>query len=316
MGRATQTILVSIRGHVNRFIRKSWAAGWLRLLLIFVLLFIVSVAAVFFGLGKLQTGYPERQIVNADKRDAYLNVELESLSPANRLLTILAGYWLRTNAITGANQSQEQEVRVWISANYTEPSSEGGATNATPGQSGNPTVTITVRASVGTPVATIEQPSTLVLGTMSGEPSKFPFDRYSASIGEQNDFDNALPFKFNIDSHLTGFELASESGGAHTAIITLERGLRDKIIPFIPVLVLLFYTSWIIYVLWWRRVKDDVSLASNIALFLSILALRAVVVPNGIPIPCVFDVVLFIPLIVIVCSSVLFVLQVMRPQHQ
>ena len=110
--------------------------------------------------------------------------------------------------------------------------------------------------------------------------------------------------------------MASESGGSHTAIITLERNLRDKVIPFIPVGILLFYTSWIMYLLRWRKVKDDMALASNVALFLSILALRALVVPSGIPIPCVFDVVLLIPLIIIVYSSVVFVLQVMRPQHQ
>jgi hypothetical protein len=303
-------------GHFTRFMQRLWTPGCHRFLLIFVLVLVVSGAVVYGGFRKLQTGYPPTQIVNEDKRDAYLNIELESLSPANRLLTIQAGYWLRTNAVTGINQSQQQEVRVWISANYTEPSGGGSTTNATPGQSSNPTVTITVSAYVGTPVATIKQPSTLVLGTMSGEPSKFPFDQYSASIGEQNDFDNALPFRFNIDSHLEGFKLTSEPGGDHTAIITLERWPINKVIPFIPVFILLFYTSWVIYLVVWRRVKDNMSLVANVALFLSILALRNLVVPTGIPIGCVFDVVLIIPLITIVVSLVIFVREVMSPQHQ
>jgi hypothetical protein len=309
-------ILVSIGDHVTRFMRKSWVAGWPRFLSIFVLVLIASSIVVFVGLTKLQTEYPKPQIVNEDRQAACLNIELESLSPADRLLTIQADYWLDTNATTNMSQSQDQEVRVWISKPYREPSGEESTTNATPEQSSTATVTITVSAKVGTPITTTKQPSTLVLGTVSGEPSKFPFDQYSASIGEQNDFNNALPFKFNIESHLAGFELASESGGNHTAIITLKRNRINKIIPFIPVFILLFYTSWVIYLLCWRKVKDNMSLVSNVALFLSILALRNLVVPNGIPIPCVFDVVLFIPLITIVVSSVVFGLQVMSPKHQ
>jgi hypothetical protein len=66
---------------------------------------------------------------------------------------------------------------------------------------------------------------------MSGDPRKFPFDKYSASIGEQNDFDNTLPFKFNIKNHLVGFELTSESGGDQTAMITLDRTCYRLAIP-------------------------------------------------------------------------------------
>ena len=308
--------LVSVKGQVTRFMRKSWAAGWRRLLLIFLLMVIASVLVSLVGLRILTTEYPKPQIVNEDKQAAYLNITLESFSSADRLLTIQANYWLDPDAVTDTNQSQDREVRVWISEPYREPSSEESTTNTKPEQPGTATVTITVRAKVGTPATTTEQPATLVFGTMSGELRRFPFDTYSASIGEQNDFNNALPFKFNIENHLEGFKLMSESGGDHTAIITLERKAIDKVIPFVPVAILLFYTSWVIYLLWMRKVKDNLTLVSNVALFLSILALRVLVVPNGIPIGCVFDWVLIIPLLIICISSGRFVHEVMSSQHQ
>ena len=286
-----------------------------RFVLIFLSVLVLSGLVLFVALRKLQTEYPKAQIVNEDNQDGYLNIELESLSPADRLLTIQANYWLRTSATTSVNQSQAQEVRVWISKNYTEPSDQESTTNTTPEQSDTATITITVTPRFGTPVTTIKQSSVLVSGTMSGEPSKFPFDKYSASIGEQNDFDNALPFKFNIQSHLAGFRLASESGGKRTAIITLERWPIDKLIPFIPVVILLFYASWVIYLMCWRKVRDNMSLVSNVALFLSVIALRGLVVPDGIPIPCVFDMVLAVPMAIIVGSSVVFVHQMTGPQR-
>jgi hypothetical protein len=189
--------------------------------------------------------------------------------------------------------------------------------STTPAQPGTATVTITVTPKFGTPVTTTEQPSTLVPGTMSGEPRKFPFDKYSASIGEQNDFNNTLPFKFNIENHLVGFELTSESGGDHTATITLERTSISKfVLPFVPLLILLFYTSWVTYLLFGRKVKDDMSLVSNVALFLSILSLRTLVVPNGIPFGCLFDLVLILPIIIIFASIIRFVHEAMSSQHQ
>jgi len=310
-------ILVSLRDHITHFMQKSWAVGWPRFLSIFVLTLITSGLVIFVGYRSLQTEYPEPQIVNEDKQDAYLNIKLESFSSADRLLKIQANYWLNPHAATNTDQSQDREVRIWISKPYRETPSEESTTSTTPAQPGTATVTVTATPRFGTPVTTTEQPSTLVLGTMSGEPRRFPFDKYSASIGEQNDFNNALPFKFNIENHLVGFELTSESGGDHTATITLERTWIYKfVIPIVPLLILLFYTSWVTYLLYGRKVKDNMSLVSNVALFLSILALRTLVVPDGIPVGCVFDLVLIIPIIIICVSIARFVHEAMSSQHQ
>lgn len=307
--------LVSIGGQIKRFMRKTWEPGWHRFFSIFACLIIISFFVVLGTLKIPQTEYPKPQTLNEYAQAAYLNIKLESFSSADRLLRIQVNYWLDPDAATDADQSQDRQVRVWISKAEREPSSGESATNATPEQSGNPTVTITVTPRFGTPVTTIKQPSTLVLGTMSGEPLRFPFDRYSGSIGVQNDFNSALPFKFNIENHLAGFELTPESGGDRTATITLERNLIDKVIPFIPVVILLFYTSWVTYFLYMRKIKDNVSLVSNVALFLSILALRTLVVPNGIPLGCVFDRVLLFPLVIICISSVRFVHEVISLHH-
>jgi hypothetical protein len=265
---------------------------------------IISILVIFGGYQCVQTGYPEAQIVNGDKEYAYLNIRLESFSLADRLLAIQANYWLNPNATTYTDQPEEREVRIWISKPYKEATATGGIT-ATP--------------KFGTPVSTAEQFPTLVSGTMSGEPRRFPFDSYSASIGEQNDFDNIIPipFKFNIENHVVDFDLKSESGGDRTATITFTRTwISTWVIPFAPYLILLFYTSWVTYLMSRHRVKQDLVLVANVALFISILSLRTLVVPDGIPFGCVFDLALILPTFIICVSIVLFVHEWVSSSHQ
>lgn len=305
--------LVSLGNHITRFVQKLRAPGWPRFLFILLLMLIISGLVIFAGYRCLQTEYPNPQIVNGDKKDAYLNIKLESFSSADRLLRIQANYWFDPHAATDTDQSREREVRIWISKPIETPNKES-TTLAPPGTA---TVAVTATPIFGTPVSNTEQPSTLVSGTMSGEPRKFPFDKYSASIGEQNDFDNTVLFKFNIENHLVGFELTSESGGDYTATITLERTSISKfVIPFVPLFILLFYTSWVTYLLCGQKVKDNMSLVANVALFLSILSLRTLVVPNGIPFGCVFDLALIVPIIIIFASIIRFVHEAMSSPHQ
>lgn len=198
---------------------------------------------------------------------------------------------------------QNWELRSWISETIPKITTPNTFQNNGSGGT-SATITITSIPYFGTPISANAQNPTIISGVMNGEPSRFPFDKYSASIGTQNDFNSAikteLPFCFTIQTNINGYKFNAISGGSNTVIITLARTwVSEWLIPFVPLLILLIYASWVLYCSFWRMADNLMTLVSNVALFLSILSLRAFVVPNGIPFGCVFDLALIIPLAII-----------------
>ena len=258
------------------------------------------------------TEYPKPQTVNDNSEDAYLDIKLDSFTLPDRLLGLRANYWINPSITLESATHEDSEVRIWISSPPKTIFPESGGT-VTPISPSIANVTVTAIPRFGTPVNKTTQPSTFVSGTVSGEPRQFPFDSYSASIGEQNDFNYRLSFKFNIENHLAGFNLRADSGDTSTAIVTLQRTTINKVIPFIPLLILLSYTSFTLFSFGFKE-SYDVPLISNVALFLSILSLRALVVPIGVPFGCVFDWGLTLPVIAIVIGIVRIVRERVIPR--
>jgi hypothetical protein len=269
---------------------------------IFVSVLALTVILIFVGYRFVHTEYPEPMIVNASEK-SFLDVKLNSLSLPDRLLQIEANYSLDPDL---AQPTEDWELRVWIGEPAEETTTQNG-TQSSQQDEASATVTITVSARVGTPLTKIGQPSGVISGIMTGEPGRFPFDRYSASIGTQNDINDEiqtqLPFRFNTRNYVGGYDLCIVSGGSNREIVTLERNLVSRwVIPFVPLLMLLLYASWVLHVAFFRRESKEIALVSNVALFLSLLSLRAIVVPSGIPFGCVFDLALVVPAaIILIC---------------
>ncbi len=247
------------------------------------------------------TEYPEPQVVNENEKSV-LYVTLNGLSLPDRLLQIEANYSIDPDLPI---PEQGWELRAWIS----EPVEETTASNVSQSNSqdgAQATVTITVTPLFGTPVPKIGEPSVIISGIMIGEPRRFPFDVYSASIGTQNDWTEEireeLPFRFNTENHLKDYELYAIRGDSNIENIRLDRNLTSQIIPFASLFILLIYACWVLDLSFYRKTSNEISLVSNVALLLSILSLRALVVPDGIPFGCTFDFALIVPAAVILSS--------------
>ena len=270
-----------------------------KLVWIFASVLAVTIILIFVGYRFVHTECPEPVIVNASEK-SFLDVKLDSLSLPDRLLQIEANYSLDPDL---PQPTEDWELRVWIGEPAEETTTRNG-TQSDEQDEASATVTITVSAHVGTALTRIGQPSGVISGIMTGEPSRFPFDRYSASIGTQNDINDEiqaqLPFRFNTRNCVGGYDLSILSGGPHREIITLDRNLVSRwVIPFVPLFMLLLYASWVLHVAFVRRESKEIALVSNVALFLSLLSLRALVVPSGIPFGCIFDLALVAPAVII-----------------
>lgn len=270
---------------------------------------------MFVGYNFIPTEYPKPQIVNENEK-SFLDVKLNGFSLPDRSLQIEANYSINPDL---PQPGQDWELRAWISEPIKEATTQRDTQSST--QDGaSATVTITVIPYFGTPVSKVGEPSVVISGIMTGEPRRFPFDEYSASIGTQNDFNDEiqtqLPFRFNTENHLKDYELDAVRADHNTENVTLNRTWISRwIIPFVPLLILLIYASWVLYVSFCRRVSNEISLVSNVALFLSILSLRALVVPDGIPFGCVFDLALIIP-VAIILVGIVRVIQIQITQER
>lgn len=267
---------------------------------IFLLVPALTIMLILVGLRLVHTECPQPVIVNANEK-SFLDVKLNSFSLPGRSLQMEANYSLDP----GLTQPEEDwELRVWIREPPEEPTITQNGTQSIHQDDASPTVTITVSARVGTPLTRIGQPSGVISGIMTGEPGRFPFDRYSASIGTQNDLNDEiqtqLPLRFNTQNCVGGYDLSVVSGGSQIAIITLNRNWVSRwVIPLVPLSILLLYASWVLFAVFSRRASREMTLVSNVALFLSLLSLRALVVPTGIPFGCVFDYALITPTAII-----------------
>ncbi|XUW99731.1 MAG: hypothetical protein TUN42_07505 [Dehalogenimonas sp.] len=241
----------------------------------FLWLFFIGLSAIaMFWFANLKIATPTPLTVNESVEDAIIFVDIEALSPWERTLRINARYQLTSFAVINGD---ERDVRIWITRPYVEQPVTGGII-ATP--------------FFGMPIPRSSLETIPVTGVVEGDSRLFPFDSYSASIGEQNDFDNSMPFRFVVANHIPGFQVKAERGGDHTVNIVLGRDLLTIcIIPFAPWLVLMLYTTWVVFS--WGRHH---AIIANVALFISIIALRDLVVPDGVPLPCIYDVGLVIPL--------------------
>ena len=270
-----------------------------KLVWIFLSILAATIILIFVGYNFIHTEYPEPEIVNENEK-SFLDVKLNSFSLPDRSLQIEANYSLDPDL---PQPAEDWELRVWISEPTKETTTQNGTQNNTQDEA-SATVTITVTPYVGTPLPKIGEPSGVISGIMTGEPGRFPFDQYSARIGTQNDFNSEiqtqLPFRFNTENRLKDYDLDAVSGGSNIEIITLNRNWVSKwVIPFVPLSILLIYASWVLYVAFFRRESKEMALVSNVALFISLLSLRALVVPDGIPFGCIFDLALIIPTAII-----------------
>ena len=269
-----------------------------------------TVILMLLGYNFIHTEYPEPEIVNENAK-SHLDVKLNDFSLPDRSLQIEANYSLDPDLLQPA---EDWELRVWISEPTKETTTQNGTQNNAQDEA-SATVTITVTPYVGTPLPKIGEPSGVIVGIMTGKPGRFPFDQYSARIGTQNDLDDEiqtqLPFRFNTENRLKDYDLVAVSGGSNIQVITLNRNWVSKwVIPFLPLSMLLLYASWVFSFAFFRSESREVALVSNVALILSVLSLRALVVPDGIPIGCIFDLALTIPTVVIF----LCIIQVIRVQ--
>jgi len=267
--------------------------------LILSVLVVVTMILMFVAYDLIHTEYPEPEIVNESAK-SYLHVRLNDLSLPDRSLQIEANYSLDPDLLQPA---EDWELRVWISEPKKETTTQNGTQSDTQDEA-SATVTITVTPYVGKPLPKIGEPSGVIVGIMTGNPGRFPFDQYSARIGTQNDLageiQTQLPFRFNTENRLKDYDLVAVSGGSNEQVITLNRNRVSRwVIPFLPLSLLLLYASWVFYFAFCRSHSGEVALLSNVALILSVLSLRALVVPDGIPIPCIFDLALAVPTAVI-----------------
>jgi hypothetical protein len=295
--------------------RIFWRLGWRRFLSIFSLMIIVSILFVWIGLLVFHTSYRETQKVNDDWANGDLYIGLESFSCVDRTLTIKVNYRIDSELSTSGNSTQPQ-VRTWINKPYPRDNDVWGWGTYSVDEIESIIDNYLSNSKYGTPVPNTEQLPGIVSGVINGEPKRFPFDKYTGIICEQNDFDNSMVFRFYIENHLSGFQTTSQRGGKHTAAISIERIATIKyVFTGIPLLVLFFYTTWVLYCLRSGKVKDNITLVSNIALFLAILSLRNFVVPVGVPFPCVFDMALIPPVLVIIYSVIVFIQKTMNTEE-
>jgi len=296
---------ITINNSFIRRVKRIRASRFVHVGLVFLMILALTAIIMLVSSKISSTKYPEPQIVNLNN-ETDLYVKLDSFSLPDRMLQIQVNYWTNSDIREKITQyGQNWEIRAWISKPIKEtPALDITQSNNTDNSSVS--VTITATPYFGTPVSTINQPSVNISGPMTGEPRNFPFDEYAASIGTQNDYNikseiqSELPVRIHVENHLKDYELFTKSGGQDTAIITLKRTFLSKSIPFIPLFILLLYVSWITYSIFFMKKPDRTSsLISNVALFLSVLSLRALVVPNGIPFGCTFDWALIIPVIII-----------------
>jgi len=153
--------------------------------------------------------------------------------------------------------------------------------------------------------------------TLSGDEFLFPFDTYmtniNAGLRKPNSFtiggteypiedEEDIPFAFSVVKNFRGYIVTAKSTGNDSLLITVQRGILDKIIFVACMLPLIWVAFWFLLASLRKKIVDLPLLVGAGALLIGIPALRSAIVPSQIQIKTIVDWALLFPLTLLICG--------------